>query len=195
MANNPDDVFEILSTNDEKTKKFGELLSNDNSRMILNLIYQQEMTSLEIAQKTGFSLELVRYHIQKMVTIGIVQISKIEKSSKEQDMKYYRVAKAVIIVLPHQISEKMKSDKLILRFFNKIYRVAAVGIAAAFTWFISQKIQSDSESGYIDFGPSTWSEKLGIHGDVWISITVTISIIFVGFLIINYKKLIPFKNI
>jgi predicted transcriptional regulator len=195
MTDNHDDVFEILSTNDEKTKKFGELLSNDSSRMILNLIYQQEMTSLEIAQKTGFSLELVRYHVQKMITLGIVQISKIEKSSKEQDMKYYRVAKAVMIVLPHQVSEKIKSDKIILKLFNKSYRLAAVGIVAALVWIISQKIQSNPGGDYVDFGPSTLFEKIGIHGDPWISIALTLSTILTGILIINYKKFIPFKNI
>lgn len=191
-----DDKFEILSTNDEKIKEFGELLSNDNSRGILNLIYEQEMTSLEIARKTGFSLELVRYHIQKMVAIGIIQISKIEKSSKEQDMKYYRVAKVVVIVLPHQVSEKMKSDKTILRFFNKIYRFAAIGIAAIITWFVSQNLQSNPAGDYVDWGPgTTWLEKLEIHGDIWISIVATMSTIFVGLLIINYKKLIRFKKI
>lgn len=197
ISNNlPNDSFEILSTNDEKIKKFGELLSNDNSRKILNLIYEKEMTSLEIAQKTGSSLELVRYHIQKMVEIGIVQISKTEKSSKEQDMKYYRVAKVVIIVLPHQVSEKMKGDKTILRFINKIYRFAMVGIAATFTWFVSQDFQSNFGKDYSDWGPeTTWFEELGIHGDVWASIMITMSVIFVGTLIVNYKKLIQFKNI
>lgn len=148
-----DDTLEILSTNDEKIKLFGELLSHDTSRHILNLIYEHEMTALEIARKTGLSLELVRYHVQKMIEIGIVQISKIEKNTKEQDMKYYRVSKVVIITLPQQVAEKLKSDKTIVKSLNGIYRLVCIGIASAASWAISRTILSFNESMTSDATP------------------------------------------
>jgi len=44
--------IEIFSTDDEKIKSFGELLTNDSSRSILQLLFKEEMTANEIAQKT-----------------------------------------------------------------------------------------------------------------------------------------------
>lgn len=78
--------IEILSTDDLKIKTIGELLSNDSSRVILNLISSQEMTASEISNKTQMSLELVRYHLQKMLDIGTVNISKTEKNTREQTL-------------------------------------------------------------------------------------------------------------
>lgn len=186
--------IEILSTNDEKIKRFGELISNDTGRKILNLLYDQELTTLEIATITGFSIELVRYHIQKMIEIGIVQVSKVGKSSKEQDMKYYRVVKVIVVVLPDQISRKIKNDSSVIKLINKIYRFAAIGIVAAATWHITQNLKliqsiiTNSSNDYSDYGPA--DTILGLQGDLWISIIATIGTVFCTLLVINYKKLI-----
>lgn len=192
-------TIEILSTNNDKIKQFGELLSNDTGRQILNLIYEQEMTAREISIKTGFSLELVRYHLQKMIEIGVVQVSKIGKSSKEQDMKYYRVAKTIVIVLPHQVSEKIKNDTTFMKRIRKVYRLATMIIVAASTWHITQNLKfmqsiiSDSNNDYSDYGPV--DTLFGIQGDLWMSIIATTVVVFCTALAMNYKKLIDFlKN-
>ena len=74
--------IEIFSTDDEKIKSFGELLTNDSSRKILQILFKEEMTANEIAQKTGESLQLVKYHINKMQDMGIIKVSKVEKNTK-----------------------------------------------------------------------------------------------------------------
>ena len=68
--NNPPGMtekIEIFSTDDEKIKSFGELLTNDSSRSILQILFKEEMTANEIAQKTGESLQLVKYHINMIL--------------------------------------------------------------------------------------------------------------------------------
>jgi len=45
---------EILSTDDEKIKLIGNLLSNDTSRNILKLLFGQEMTANDIAVKQEY---------------------------------------------------------------------------------------------------------------------------------------------
>lgn len=60
-----DDV-QIISTNEKKVKLVGEILSNDSSRKILNLLNaSNEMTINEIAKNTGLSLALVTHHLKK----------------------------------------------------------------------------------------------------------------------------------
>ena len=48
--------IKILATDDKKIKSFGEILSNDSSRKILQLLFNDELTASQIAQKSTISL-------------------------------------------------------------------------------------------------------------------------------------------
>ncbi len=143
--NNPPDMtekIEIFSTDDEKIKSFGELLTNDSSRSILQILFKEEMTANEIAQKTGESLQLVKYHINKMQDMGIIKVSKVEKNSKAQDMKYYTATKFAIVILPKTVSEKAKESKSLMHSFKILYKFAGVGIATVSAFFATNSIQN-----------------------------------------------------
>jgi DNA-binding transcriptional ArsR family regulator len=127
---------EILSTDDEKIKLIGSLLSNDASRSILKLLFEQEMTANDIAKKTGMLLSLVIFHLQKMQEAGIVSISKIGKNSKGHDMKYYGTTKLAVIILPSKFSEKAKKSKSLFNSLRKIYKFTAIGIIAIVSWLV-----------------------------------------------------------
>ena len=139
---NESENIEIISTDDEKIKSFGELLSSDSSRKILKLLYSDVMTANQIAQKTGTSLQLVRYHIKKLHDHGIVRVVKIEKNSKEHDMKYYTAARFAVVILPSHISEKARESKSLLDSLKTIYRFAAIGIFGVLTWFGTLSVQN-----------------------------------------------------
>ena len=136
--------IEIFSTDDEKIKSFGELLTNDSSRSILQILFKEEMTANEIAQKTGESLQLVKYHLNKMQDMGIVKVSKVEKNTKAQDMKFYTATKFAIVILPKTVSEKAKESKSLLRSFKILYKFAGVGIATVSAFFATNSIQNFS---------------------------------------------------
>ena len=129
--------IKILATDDEKIKSFGELFTNDSSREILQLLFNEELTANQIAQKTGISLQLVKYHLIKLQDLGIVKISKIEKNSKSQDMKIYTATKFSIVIVPPKLSEKTKESKLLVRSFRHIYKVAGLGIATGLSGLFS----------------------------------------------------------
>jgi DNA-binding transcriptional ArsR family regulator len=135
------DKIEILSTDDQKIKAVGELLSSDSSRTILKLLFNEQMTANQIAQKTEISLPLVMYHLKKMQEAGIVRISQTEKNTKSHDMKFYTVDKFAIVILPSGMTEKAKSSKSLFNSFNRIYRFATIGGAAIAAWFSSQFMQ------------------------------------------------------
>lgn len=129
-SENQSEKIEIFSTDDLRLKSLGELLSCETSRKILNLIFDQELTALQIAEKTSLSLELTRYHLKKMVDFGLVTITKIEKSTREQDMKYYKSTKFTIMVFPPTVSDRAKKSKSLLNSVKRIYRLAAIGVAS-----------------------------------------------------------------
>ena len=134
--------IEIISTEDEKIKSVGELLSSDSSRAILKLLFEDIMTANQIAQKTGISLPLVIYHLKKMQDMGIVKISNVGKNVKAQDMKYYTTTKFAIVILPSSLSQKAKTSKSLANSFKTIYRFASIGVAGIATWFVSQFAQN-----------------------------------------------------
>ena len=129
--------IKILATDDEKIKSFGEILSNDSSREILQLLFNDELTASQIAQKSDVSLQLVKYHLNKLQDLGVVKVSKIEKNSKSQDMKIYTASKFSIVIVPPKMSEKTKESKLLVRSFRHIYKVAGLGIATGLSGLLS----------------------------------------------------------
>lgn len=137
--------IEILSTDDQRIKTVGELLSSDSSRTILKLLFNEQMTANQIAQKTEISLPLVIYHLKKMQEAGLVKIAQTEKNTKSHDMKVYTVDKFAIVILPSGMTEKAKSSKSLHNSFNRIYRFATIGGAAIAAWFSSQLIQQNQQ--------------------------------------------------
>ena len=135
--NDVNEKIKILATDDEKIKSFGEIFTNDSSREILQLLFNEELSATQIAQKTNVSLQLVKYHLNKLQILGVVKISKIEKNSKSQDMKIYSATKFSIVIVPPKLSEKTKESKLLVRSFRHIYKIAGLGIAAGFSGLFS----------------------------------------------------------
>jgi len=132
---------EIISTDDDKIKSVGELLSSDSSRNILKLLFEQVLTANQIAQKTGISLPLVIYHLKKMQDLRIVRTTNVGKNIKTQDTKFYTSSKFAIVILPSNLTEKAKTSKSLANSFKAIYRFGSIAIAAVATWFVSRIVQ------------------------------------------------------
>ena len=71
-----DDNLNIFSIDDEKLKILAKVISNKSSIEILNLLFHNELTANEIAQKNNMSLQLVKYYLEKMLQIELIHVSK-----------------------------------------------------------------------------------------------------------------------
>ena len=142
------DRVEILSTEDQKIKAIGEILSSDSSREILKILFNETMSANQISQKTKISLPLVIYHLKKMQDSGVVKIANIEKNTKSRDMKFYTVDKLAIIILPSKMSEPAKNSKSLFNSFTRIHRLATLGGLSLAAWFSSQIIQKGVYTEY-----------------------------------------------
>lgn len=133
MANNDPDIsekIEIFLSDDEKIKSVGEMLTNSSSRAILQLLFSEELSANDISQRTAISLQLVKYHLNKMQAVGMVRVSKTKKNSKGHDMKFYQATKFAIVILPSKVSDRAKESKSLIRSFKTIYKFAGIGVAA-----------------------------------------------------------------
>ena len=139
---NVSDKIEILSTEDEKLKSIGEILSSDSSRKILQLLFNQSFTANQIAQQTEMSLQLVIHHLKKMQSAGIIKITNVGKNTKSHDMKFYTIDKVALVILPSEMSKPAKKSKSLFNSFNRIHRLATLGGVSAAAWFSSQFLQN-----------------------------------------------------
>ena len=152
------DKVEILSTEDEKIKAVGEILSSDSSRKILKLLFNQSLTANQISQKIGVSLPLVIYHLKKMQESDVIKITNVGKNTKSHDMKFYTVDKFAIVILPSEMSKSAKTSKSLFNSFSRIHRLATLGAVCVAAWFSSQFIQKNSQI------PITMEEELAMPG-------------------------------
>ena len=137
------DKVEILSTEDDKLKAIGEILSSDPSRKILKLLFNQALTANQISQKIDVSLPLVIYHLKKMQDCGVIKITKVGQNTKSHDMKFYTVDKFAIVILPTEMSTPAKKSKSLFNSFTRIHRMATLGAACVAAWFSTQFIQQN----------------------------------------------------
>jgi len=163
---NEDEITEkikIMATDDVKIKSFGELLTNDSSRAILQLLFNEELTALQIAEKTEISLQLVKYHIIKLQDLGVVKVTKVEKNSKSQDMKFYSASKFSMVIVPPKYSEKTKESKLLIRSFKHIYKIAGLGIAAGMSGLLSLSMFQQNTKVPVEFGESKEAQQIDLQ--------------------------------
>jgi len=138
------DRVDILSTEDEKLKIIGEILSSDSSRSILKLLFNQSLTANQIAQKTEMTLPLVIHHLKKMQSAQVVKITNVGKNSKAHDMKYYTIDKLAIVILPSEMTQPAKKSKSLFNSFKRIHRLATLGGISIAAWFSSQFLQNQT---------------------------------------------------
>ncbi|MEX0862314.1 ArsR family transcriptional regulator [Nitrosopumilus sp.] len=138
------DRVDILSTEDEKLKTIGEILSSDSSRNILKILFNESLTANQIAQKTEMSLPLVIHHLKKMQSAQVVKIANVGKNSKSHDMKYYTIDKFAIVILPTAMTQPAKKSKSLFNSFTRIHRLATLGGVSIAAWFSSQFLQNQT---------------------------------------------------
>lgn len=128
---NVNDMVNIFSIEDAKMKVLAKVISNKSSVAILNLLFHNEMTANEIAQKTNMSLQLVKHYLDKMQQIDLIHVSKTGKTSKARNMNYYKTSKLAIVITPSKITEKTRQSKSLMRSFHSISRFFGMGMASA----------------------------------------------------------------
>ncbi|HWP78685.1 MAG TPA: winged helix-turn-helix domain-containing protein [Candidatus Nitrosotenuis sp.] len=145
---NKSEDLRIYFSDDDKIKSFGEVLTSDSGRLILKILLSESLTANQLAQKTSISLQLVKYHIDKMQGLGIVNVSKIEKNSKSHDMKYYVARKFAIMILPQTELDKIKQK--ILDSATSVSKMTLVGISVVSAWLMTQLIQPSSQNSLVE---------------------------------------------
>lgn len=163
------DEIRILSTDDDdKIKVVGEVLANESSRAILRMLSgSSDMTINQIAQEMGLSIPLVSHHLKKMQETGVVKVSRIGRSVKGQEMKYYSATNQSFLITPPE-----RQIHSIFNSLKKFSKFAAIGMAGLVSWAMlrpSSDVQTPPtfESRVDDFTDT----KLEDESEEWLSAT------------------------
>lgn len=130
------DKIKVFSSDDEKLKILGELLSNKSSRDIIRLLSENEMYTNEIAVKLDLRPNLVIHHLQKMKSIGLLEITNKKITRKGEEHRFFKIPSGIFIV-PNE-SKNIKENGLLKRFFKNGIKFVAIGIAAVIPWIVTE---------------------------------------------------------
>jgi DNA-binding transcriptional ArsR family regulator len=141
--------LEIISTEDDRIKIIGEELANDTGRAIFGKISQGIASPNDLAKALNISLPLINWHINRLLSVGLVKVEKIELSSKNKQMKYYGPVKtALVIVTPANSSDngtsQAKKETILLKLRQYLASFAAF-VAGASGIYFAEKSQTPSE--------------------------------------------------
>jgi len=146
LAVKAEEYLEIISTEDERIKIIGEELANDTGRAIFGKISQGIASPNDLAKALNISLPLINWHINRLLSVGLVKVEKIELSSKNKQMKYYGPVKtALVIVSPENSSNtdtsQAKKETILLKLRQYLASFAAfvVGVSGI---YLAEKSQA-----------------------------------------------------
>jgi DNA-binding transcriptional ArsR family regulator len=171
--NNPDsdlsvkaeEYLEIISTEDERIKIIGEELANDTGRAIFGKVSQGIASPNDLAKALDISLPLINWHINRLLSVGLVKVEKIELSSKNKEMKYYGPVKTALVIIPPEAmvingtNSKPRRESVLLKLRQYMASFVALAISAPII-YATQKLTNNVNTNVVPPGAETGPEMM-----------------------------------
>lgn len=129
----------ILPVNGE-SRKITQILSNETSLKILELLGEKSMSASNIAEELNLPLTTVKYNLDSLVESDLIKVKQIKWSQKGRQVKIYESVEKVIVLVPSKNSIDELSIINILRKYIGV--VGAAFFAAAGIEYFSAYIQA-----------------------------------------------------
>ena len=171
--------IKIFSSEDEKLKLLGELLSNKSSRDIIKLLMGKEHYTNEIANKLDLRPNLVIHHLKKLEELGLLEIRNKRIVKKGNEHRYFRISPNLFIA-PNYNQEEMEEKGTLKKIFKDGIKFMSVAIAAITSFFFTREFtQLDGTKSIRDDLPDLM--EIGPY-------VLPLIVIIVGLLIIYFTK-------
>lgn len=116
------------------SRKITQILSNETSLKILELLGKKSMSATDIAEELNLPLTTVKYNLDSLAESDLIKVKQIKWSKKGRQIKIYESVEKLIVLVP----SKSSMDKLsIINILQKYIGVigAAVFAAAGIEYF------------------------------------------------------------
>jgi DNA-binding transcriptional ArsR family regulator len=129
----------VLPVNGE-SRKITQILSNETSLKILELLGEKSMSATNIAEELNLPLTTVKYNLDSLIESGLIKVKQIKWSQKGRQVKIYESMEKLIVLVP----SKSTIDKLsIISILQKyIGVIGAACFAAAGIEYFSAYMQA-----------------------------------------------------
>ncbi|PSO02175.1 hypothetical protein B9Q12_01170 [Candidatus Marsarchaeota G2 archaeon ECH_B_SAG-G06] len=142
---NEDEAIDLLSADSpkdvERLKLIAEELDNDTGRAIFELIYEGVETVSEISQKLNLTIQLVSYHVEKLLMAGLIKEKDegVWFSEKGRRVKHYAPARIAIMIVPSMklLKQNAEAKETSKNALLKLVKRITGGFAVGFTSFVA----------------------------------------------------------
>jgi DNA-binding transcriptional ArsR family regulator len=123
----------VLPVNGE-SRKITQILSNETSIKILELLGNKSMSATSIAEELELPLTTVKYNLDSLIESDLIKVKQIKWSKKGRQVKIYESAEKLIVLVPSKSSiDKLSLVSLLQKYLGVI--VAAFFAAAGIEYF------------------------------------------------------------
>ena len=168
------DKIKVFSSEDEKLKLLGELLSNKSSRDIIKLLTNEEYYPNEIANKLNLRPNLVIHHLKKLENLGLLEITNKRIVKKGNEHKYFRINPNLFIFI-NQTKEEIQEKRTLKKIFKKGIKFFVIGGISFFVFTLNKFYELTTDY-------STTTSNLD-------PLVIPLIIVVVGLVIIYLKKI------
>ena len=146
-----EEYLEIISTEDERIKIIGEELANDTGRAIFGKISLGIASPNDLAKALNISLPLINWHINRLLSVGLVKVEKIELSSKNKQMKYYGPVKTALVIIPPEetivngTNSQPRRESVLLKLRQYMASFIALAVSAPIIYAIQKSVNTNSD--------------------------------------------------
>jgi len=117
----------VLPVNGD-SRKITQILSNETSLKILDLLGKKSMSATNIAEELKLPLTTVKYNLDSLVESDLIKVKQIKWSQKGRQVKIYESAEKLIVLVP----SRNTMDKLsIINLLQKYIGIIGAAVFAA----------------------------------------------------------------
>ncbi|WP_292391467.1 ArsR/SmtB family transcription factor [Methanosarcina sp. UBA5] len=123
----------VLPVNGE-SRKITQILSNETSLKILELLGKKSMSATSIAEELNLPLTTVKYNLDSLIESDLIKVKQIKWSKKGRQVKIYESVEKLIVLVPSKSSiDRLSIVNLLQKYLGVIG--AAVFAAAGIEYF------------------------------------------------------------
>jgi len=131
----------VLPVNGD-SRKITQILSNETSLKILELLGKKSMSATNIAEELNLPLTTVKYNLDSLVESDLIKVKQIKWSQKGRQVKIYESVEKLIVLVPSKNSiDKLSIISLLQKYIGVI---GAAAFAAAGIEYLSAYMRAKS---------------------------------------------------
>ncbi|MDE1867926.1 MAG: hypothetical protein KGI08_09495, partial [Thaumarchaeota archaeon] len=97
---------------------------------------------------------LINWHINRLLSVGLIKVEKIEMSQKNKQMKYYGPVKTALVIIPPESSSNngvsiSKKESVLMKLRHYMASISAFVVGASGIYLIEKNQAATLESSYV----------------------------------------------